>query len=139
MTQQDINNIAYKHFLKALNELPKEARSNLNKRQLKQAGARQLRSCTAWVWETPHYYVLQSYETFIACIEKASDICCDVLRTEYGYTATSAKHVSIFRKGKCYGGYSSAPWGCDTTLTTKNITKFDRYGSVVVDMVTPKQ
>lgn len=73
-----------------------------------------LRSCTAWVYETADYFVLQSYNTLIACIEKATDTCYDVLRTEYGYTSTSAQHISKFRKD-CGNG----KWGCEHCLTAR--------------------
>lgn len=121
MTQLEINSLAYDSFLKAIKELPDVAFSRLNRKQLKQYGAKQLRTCNAWVWETPNYYVLQSYETLVAVIEKSSDVCCDVLRTEYGYTSTSAKHISIFRKASCFGGYSRNKWGCDVILTAREI------------------
>ena len=117
--QEIINRKAQEHFNKAIAELPQVAHSYFNKSQLKAAGAKQLKSCQAWVWETENYYVLQSYETFIACIEKATDTCYDVLRLEYGYTATSAKHISIFRKASCYGGYGAGKWGCETEYTAR--------------------
>lgn len=55
-----------------------------------------LRSCSALVYETPSFYILQSYRTIIAVIDKASGRLFDGLRTVYGYTATSAQHVSKF-------------------------------------------
>ena len=55
-----------------------------------------LRHCTAWVYETDNYYILRSYNTYIAAIEKFSGWCGDVLRKVYGYTATSAQHVAKF-------------------------------------------
>ena len=67
---------------------------------------KQLRSCTAWVFTTDNYYILLSYGTYIACIEKATGAAYDVLRYVYGYTSTSAQHISKFIKdygnGKCY-------------------------------------
>lgn len=55
-----------------------------------------LRKCQAVVAETENYFLLSSYFTFIAAIEKKSNICVDVLRHEYGYTPTSAKHIIKF-------------------------------------------
>lgn len=55
-----------------------------------------LRSCSAKVIETKNYYLLRSYFTYIAAIEKKSNICVDVLRHEYGYTSTSAQHIAKF-------------------------------------------
>ena len=74
--------------------------------------AKQLRSCTAWVYRTKDYYVLRSYNTFIACIHIPSDTCYDVLRCEYGYTSTSAQHIAKFRHD-----YGAGKWGCENQLT----------------------
>ena len=78
-----------------------------------------LRTCNAYVYETEHYYILRSYNTFVALIVKNTDTCIDMLRQVYGYTHTSAQHIAKFRKGKCYGGYGSGKWGCVTTLTAR--------------------
>lgn len=75
---------------------------------------RQLRSCTAWVAETDNYYLLRSYDTIIACIEKSSDTLVDVLRVVYGYTATSAHHISKF--GKDFG---AGKWGCENRIVAR--------------------
>ena len=56
-----------------------------------------LRTCKATVYETSHYYVLASYNTFVAAINKDSGIMIDFLRYVYGYTATSAQHIAKFR------------------------------------------
>lgn len=55
-----------------------------------------LRSCTAYVYNTPDYFVLRSYNTFVACINKHTGIGYDQLRVVYGYTATSAQHIRKF-------------------------------------------
>ena len=57
-----------------------------------------LRTCTAWVYETDNFYILRSYNTYVACIEKATGFAADVLRKVYGYTATSSQHISKFFK-----------------------------------------
>ena len=80
---------------------------------------KRLLSCQAYVYETEHYYILRSYNTFVALIVKNTDICIDMLRQVYGYTATSAKHISKFRKATCYGGYGAGKWGCVATLTAR--------------------
>ncbi|MBO5809376.1 MAG: hypothetical protein J6R32_00960 [Bacteroidales bacterium] len=79
--------------------------------EFKAISKNRLRSCTAWVYETTNYYLLKSYGTFIACIEKSSDTCVDVLRYEYGYTSTSAQHIAKFRHD-----YGSGKWGCEHEL-----------------------
>ena len=63
-----------------------------------------LRTCTAWVYESEHFYFLNSYSTIVAYINKELDSCTDILRMVYGYTSTSAQHIAKFRhdygKGK---------------------------------------
>ena len=73
-----------------------------------------LRSCTAWVEETESYYRLRSYSTLIAVIAKDTDTLFDCLRTVYGYTATSAQHISKFDKD-----YGKGMWGCQERLTAR--------------------
>lgn len=75
------------------------------------AGKR-LRSCQAYVYETPSFYVLRSYSTVVAIIDKSSDICYDFLRGVYGYTNTSAQHISKFDKD-----YGRGKWGCKERVT----------------------
>ena len=57
---------------------------------------KKLRSCSAEFCETKHYYVLRSYNTIVAVIHKANSQCYDALRMVYGYTSTSAQHISKF-------------------------------------------
>ena len=63
------------------------------------------RSCNAWVYETENYFILRSYNTIVAAIHKESKIMYDFLRAVYGYTATSAQHISKFRHD-----YTPYPW-----------------------------
>ena len=58
----------------------------------------QLNHCQAYVYDTPKYYILRSYATIIAAIDKETDICYDWLRLVYGYKATSAQHISKFMR-----------------------------------------
>ena len=55
-----------------------------------------LRSCNAVVYETYGYTYLESYGTKVACIGHEDNICYDFLRLVYGYTATSAQHITKF-------------------------------------------
>lgn len=55
-----------------------------------------LRSCSAWVYRTTNYHVLRSYNTIIACIDIRTGNGYDFLRMVYGYTSTSAQHISKF-------------------------------------------
>lgn len=55
-----------------------------------------LRTCQAEVYETYGYTYLKSYNTIVAAIGHDDNICYDFLRMVYGYTATSAQHISKF-------------------------------------------
>lgn len=65
----------------------------------------QLCHCQAYVYETENFYLLKSYNTFIACMNKDTEDVYDALRIVYGYTPTSAKHIAKFDSLTCYGGY----------------------------------
>ena len=57
---------------------------------------KQLRYCSADVGYTRHFFVLRSYTTNVAFIDRRTGICYDVLRAVYGYTATSSQHIRKF-------------------------------------------
>jgi len=57
---------------------------------------KRLRSCSATVITTDRYIYLQSYSTIVAFYNRATHEFFDVLRFVYGYTATSAQHISKF-------------------------------------------
>lgn len=59
---------------------------------------KQLRTCTATVYETENYIMLKSYATYVALIVKKENVCFDVLRYVYGYTSTSNGHICKFKK-----------------------------------------
>ena len=67
-----------------------------------------LRSCTAEVCETDGYFLLRSYNTIVAVVEKSTGIYWDVLRMVYGYTATSAQHIAKFSND--YGNGKRYTW-----------------------------
>ena len=73
---------------------------------------KRLRHCTAWIHETDDFYFLQSYGTIVAFIDKSTDTLYDVLRYVYGYTSTSAQHISKFEHD-----YGAGKWGCAKRLT----------------------
>lgn len=56
------------------------------------------RHCQATVGTTTsgEYTYLRSYNTIVCVIDNVTGEAVDVLRTEYGYTATSASHISKF-------------------------------------------
>lgn len=99
------NEIAYKHFNKAMKELSESGYID----------CKRLRTCQAWVYETENYFILKSYETFIACMEKyGNNSMYDVLRTEYGYTSTSSQHIAKFRRD-----YGTGKWGCEFVFVAR--------------------
>lgn len=83
-----INEKAYSIFNSAIEEWHKDGESKRVK----------LNHCQAEVIWTIHYEILCSYNTIIACIEKSSGTLVDVLRTEYGFTTTSAQHIAKFSR-----------------------------------------
>lgn len=76
---------------------------------------KRLHACKAVVFETENYYILQSYRTIVAVIDKHTDTLYDVLRYVYGYTATSAQHIYKFEKDYCRG-----KWHCEMRLTYRS-------------------
>lgn len=86
--EQIIINIACKReFESAL----KEARGSIQEGRWKR-----LRTCSAEVLELYDYAILRSYNTIIACVNLNTGVGYDLLRLEYGYTATSAQHIAKF-------------------------------------------
>ena len=79
--------------IKVFNAAMQEYRNTPNNQIIE----KRLYSCKAWVYETPQYFILRSYNTFIACYDKTHKTFCDVLRHEYGYTSTSNQHYSKFK------------------------------------------
>lgn len=77
------------NFNKALDDLLDYTRTH-------DVPVKRLRSSSAYVIETDNYYLLRSYNTIVAVIDKHNNICYDALRHVYGYTATSAHHISKF-------------------------------------------
>ena len=59
-----------------------------------------LRHCSAWVGKVHSgfysFTYLRSYNTIIAVIDDNTGEAVDILRTVYGYTATSAQHIAKF-------------------------------------------
>lgn len=55
-----------------------------------------LRSCSASVAETDDFFILKSYNTIVAFINKYTGQKFDFLRYVFGYTATSAQHIAKF-------------------------------------------
>lgn len=92
------------HKVKAEMERALTQLYNLNEK--KPVKGKRLRSCTAWVFETEDYYILKSYETYVAVILKSADVMFDALRIVYGYTATSAQHIAKFSHD-----YGAGKWG----------------------------
>lgn len=56
-----------------------------------------LNHCQAWTQDFDSFTVLWSYNTAVAVYDKNNDALYDVLRSVYGYIATSAQHIAKFR------------------------------------------
>ena len=68
--------------------------------------SKRLRSCSARVYDTGCFYVLESYNTIVALIDKSTDTLYDFLRLVYGFTSTSSQHINKFEKDYCKGKWS---------------------------------
>ena len=75
-----------------------------------------LRTCKAEVAHVGCFYVLKSYRTVVAWIDTRTDTLYDFLREVYGYTNTSAQHISKFEKDYCAG-----KWNCAERLTWREV------------------
>ena len=104
--KNEINAIVEKEWEKAYTEY---------KTECDRSHSHRLRSCTAWVYDTPNYYFLRSYNKIIAFIDKTTDTCYDVLRLVFGYTSTSAQHIAKFRND-----YGNGKWGCEHEMRWYN-------------------
>ena len=91
--QENVNAMVREHYMQAMSEY-REQHSTYKR----------LRSCTAEVCETENYYVLRSYNTIVAVITKEHGQLYDALRMVYGFTSTSAQHITKF-----YHDYGFAP------------------------------
>lgn len=57
---------------------------------------KRIRTCKAWAYDDGMYTYLISYNTVVGMLDRHTGIFYDALRTEYGYTATSAQHIAKF-------------------------------------------
>lgn len=101
---------ANKEVLEAVERYNEEVKENVLHH------GKRLRTCQAYVYETPSFYVLRSFNTVVAIIEKSTDTCYDFLRGVYGYTNTSAQHISKFDKD-----YGRGSWGCKERVTYREV------------------
>lgn len=101
---------ANKEVLEAVERYNEEVKENVLHH------GKRLRTCQAYVYETPSFYVLRSYNTVVSIIEKSTDTCYDFLRAVYGYTNTSAQHISKFDKDYGHGYY-----GCKIRVTYREV------------------
>lgn len=81
-----------------------------------------LRCCSAETVETENFILLRSYQTYIAAIDKRTNTLADVLRTEYGFTSTSAQHIRKFERDFCAGGRASV-FLRSVSLSIKDLSK----------------
>lgn len=92
--------------------------SRFNNRNYELSRKTRLRSCSAYVVDAVDretgevlFHVLTSYNTIVALIDPVTDTLYDFLRYVYGYTSTSAQHISKFSHD-----YGRGNWGCANTL-----------------------
>ena len=114
LAQHEINSICCEIWHNACEELLStyDSSSNDYLPYLNENNWKRLRSCQAYVLETENYYFLKSYNTIVAVIEKSTDTLIDMLRREYGFTRTSAQHISKFCHDYCAG-----KWTCHHIYT----------------------
>lgn len=106
--QKAINNYCLDEYNKAVEEFETECRT------INGVDTKQLRTCNATVFTTTNYYILRSYNTIVAVINRNTDTLYDVLRIVYGYTATSAQHIAKFNHDYCQG-----KWECTGRLVAR--------------------
>lgn len=78
-----------------------------------------LRTCTADVFIKGKWTLLRSYNTIVSAIDTETNTLYDFLRLVYGYTATSAQHISKFNHDYC--NHAISPWGCTTVYTYREV------------------
>ena len=76
-------------------------------------GIRSLYRCNAEIWEYKGFLALVSYKTPIAVYAPDNATLYDCLRIVYGYTATSAQHISKVSK-----------WLADNNYPVKEFVRF---------------
>lgn len=92
MTKKEMQKIENETVEKAMEKAPK-----IWIKLFKDLGyVNRLDYCQAWVCQKNGYTFLISYNTIVAFIDDTGNMF-DVLRLVYGYTTTSAKHISKFR------------------------------------------
>lgn len=99
-----------------INNLCIECIDNVNTEICEQNGMRpvaRLRTCQAWVFETDNYYILRSYNTLVAFIDKRTDTLYDVLRFVFGFTSTSSQHIAKF----AHDYKTIGKWQCEHRYT----------------------
>lgn len=102
----------------AINEQVITAIEKFNASHCYYGNSYKLRNCSASVADAIDretgeilYHVLTSYNTVVAIIDVQTDTLVDFLRYVYGYTSTSAQHISKFAQD-----YGASMWGCANTL-----------------------
>lgn len=105
--QVKINRICIEQIDKFNNYL-----DSLTAEQIDSVKVKKFRNCNARVVIYDKYYLLISYNTRVALIDRATGEAYDFLRYVYGYTATSAMHINKFFKD-----YTWCKWYPETVYT----------------------
>ena len=87
--QKSMNDYVLKNYRKFCDEMKEEYKHSFP------AWSR-LRTCRAYVTETKNFFVLKSYNTIVAIIDKTTGQKFDFLRYVFGFTSTSCQHIAKF-------------------------------------------
>lgn len=77
------------------------------------------RHCKATFGRIGKYIYLRSYNTVVAFINTVTGEGHDILRTEYGYTATSAQHIAKFFNHYCVSTVYRTDYHKNGSIVTK--------------------
>lgn len=109
MTKKELNNLCQKQ---KNDEIESEIEFfNEYFRSSSYGESKRLRNCQAIVYKSERFYVLQSYKTIVAFIDRKNDTLYDILRFVYHYTSTSAQHIRKFEQDYC-----GSDWGCTNRM-----------------------
>ena len=102
-----------KEFQKVINVKVEEFLDRFNSSDETYETRKQLRTCNAKVYTFDSFYVLQSYDTIVAAIDRKDGTCYDFLRLVYGFTSTSAQHIAKF-----FSDYGNHDFRSEETIYT---------------------
>ena len=102
-----------KEIQKEINAKVEKFVTDFNDRPFHYQSCERLRSCRAHVYISDKYYILQSYNTIVAGIDRDTGECFDFLRYVYGFNSTSSQHIDKF-----FSDYGSHRYRSEETIYT---------------------